>query len=174
MNKQDFTVTPDLYASKGNRFVNYIVDVIWFVALFLGFVIVVSYLFYTFSDDVSAVDDFIYKLENVNPFLDRLITSIIIALFYFTTETVLKGRTIAKYVTKTKVVLEDGSKPNAIDYLKRSFSRIIPFEALSFLGPEGRGWHDTISNTYVVDIAKFEAKKKAQSELDQIGVSQEI
>ena len=116
MNKQDFTVTPDLYASKGNRFVNYIVDVIVFVALFLGFVIVVSYLFYTFSDDVSAVDDFIYKLENVNPFLDRLITSIIIALFYFTTETVLKGRTIAKYVTKTKVVLEDGSKPNAIYY----------------------------------------------------------
>jgi len=173
MNKQDFLVTPDLYASKGNRFVNYIIDVVIFIALFLGLVIVVSYLFYTLSDDVSAVDNFIYELENINPFLDRLITSIMIAILYFTTETVLKGRTIAKYITKTKVVLQDGSNPKALDYLKRSFSRIIPFEAFSFLGSEGRGWHDTISNTYVVDLAKFEAKKKAQSELDQIGVYQD-
>lgn len=131
-------------------------------------------MFYTFSDDVSAVDDFIYELENVNPFLDRLITSVLLALLYFITEMALKGRTIAKYMTKTKVVLEDGSNPNAIDYLKRSFSRIIPFEALSFLGSEGRGWHDSISNTYMVDIAKFEAKKKAQNELDQIGISKDI
>ncbi len=174
MNNQDFRVTSDLYASKGNRFVNYIVDVIIFIALFLGFIMVASYFFYTFFDDVSVVDDFIYELETINPLLDRLITSIIVALLYFTTETVLKGRTIAKYITKTKVVLEDGSNPSTIDYLKRSFSRIIPFEAFSFLGSEGRGWHDSISNTYVVDIARFEAKKKAHSELDQIGISQDV
>ena len=72
------------------------------------------------------------------------------------------------------VVLEDGSLPSSTGYLKRSFSRMIPFEAFSFLGSEARGWHDTISKTYVVDIARFEAKKKSQNELDQIGVAQEI
>ncbi len=35
-------------------------------------------------------------------------------------------------------------------------------------------WHDTISKTYVVDIAKFEAKKKAANELDLKGVSQDL
>ncbi|WNH08862.1 hypothetical protein [Thalassobellus suaedae] len=51
---------------------------------------------------------------------------------------------------------------------------MIPFDALSFLGTIGKGWHDSISSTYVVDIGRFEAKKKTFSELDQIGVSQDI
>ena len=70
--------------------------------------------------------------------------------------------------------MEDGSKPIFQDIFLRSLCRFIPFEVFSFLGSEGRGWHDSMSNTYVVDIAKFEAKKKSQSELEQIGVAQEI
>ncbi len=174
MNTPDFMVTPDLYASKGNRFTNYIIDIIIFIVLFYGIIILASLLFYSFADDTTEIDNFIYELENINPFLDRILTGTILALMYFASETILKGRTVAKYITKTKVVLEDGSNPDTIDYLKRSFSRIIPFEAFSFLGSEGRGWHDSISKTYVVNIAKFEAKKKAQNELDQIGVEQDI
>jgi len=41
---------------------------------------------------------------------------------------------------------------------------------LSFLGDSGRGWHDSISNTYVVDERKFNAKKSNQLELELIGV----
>ncbi|SFZ90616.1 Uncharacterized membrane protein YckC, RDD family [Flaviramulus basaltis] len=141
--------------------------------MFYGFVILITLLWYSFAEEATVVDDFFYDLENINPFLDRLITGTVLALLYFITETLLKGRTVGKFVTKTKVVLEDGTMPSVIDYLKRSFSRIIPFEAFSFLGNNGRGWHDSISNTFVVDVVRFEAKKKSQSELELIGKSQD-
>ncbi|WP_072400655.1 RDD family protein [Flaviramulus basaltis] len=152
---------------------NYIIDLIINLALFYGFVILITLLWYSFAEEATVVDDFFYDLENINPFLDRLITGTVLALLYFITETLLKGRTVGKFVTKTKVVLEDGTMPSVIDYLKRSFSRIIPFEAFSFLGNNGRGWHDSISNTFVVDVVRFEAKKKSQSELELIGKSQD-
>ncbi len=167
-----FTVTPDLYASKGNRFANYIIDGILIRVIIFGAAFVVSSVYYYFADDTSVVDDFIYKEEPINPFLDILLTAFITVLLYFLLELLTKGRSVGKYVTKTKIVLEDGSQPKAVDYLKRSFSRIIPFEPFSFLGDEGRGWHDTISKTYVVDIEKFESKMKSHDELDQIGVAQ--
>lgn len=164
-----FTVTPDLYASKGNRFANYIVDFIAILLVLYAVVIGIIFLFYSFADDTSVVDSYLMELENANPLLDRLITAIVLALFYFALESLTKGRSLGKYITKTKVVMVDGSQPKAGDYLKRSFSRMIPFEAFSFLGAEGRGWHDSISKTYVVDIERFEAKRKSHQELDEIG-----
>ena len=166
---ENFIVTPDLYASKGSRFTNYIIDLISFFVVVFGTIFLFATLYYTLAEDVTPMDNFITGIENMNPLLDRLFTAIILSLLYFSTETLLKGRSVGKYITKTKVVLADGSNPSPIDYLKRSFSRVIPFEALSFLGAEGRGWHDTISNTYVVDIQKYEAKLKTHDGLEQIG-----
>lgn len=174
MAEQNFIVTPDLYATKGNRFTHYIIDLIFIVLVFYGIFLGFIFLYYSIAEDTTVMDDFLIALEDTNPILDRLITAIVLALLYFGLESLSKGRSIGKYITKTKIVLEDGSSPTSIDYLKRSFSRMIPFEAFSFLGSEGRGWHDSISNTYVVDVERFEAKKKAQSELDQIGVDQDI
>lgn len=168
-----FKVTPDLYASKGNRFAHYIIDLIAVVFVLYGVFIGFIFLYYSIVEDTTSMDVFFSELENTNPILDRLITTIVLALLYFCLEYLTKGRSVGKYITKTKVVMEDGSNPNTGDYLKRSFSRMIPFEAFSFLGSEGRGWHDTISKTYVVDIDKFEAKKKSQDELEQIGIAQE-
>lgn len=172
MSQPNFTITPDLHASKGNRFANYIIDLIVFLAIGYGLFFLIIYLCYTFLDDTTPVDTFLDDLENINGLVDRLVTGTILALCYFTTETLLKGRSIGKFVTKTIVIKEDGSTPNTIDYLKRSFSRIIPFEAFSFLGAEGRGWHDTISKTYVVDIDKLKERMNTQNSLDQIGVPQ--
>lgn len=81
-----------------------------------------------------------------------------------------KGRSIGKYFTKTKVVMEDGSVPKTTDIILRTLCRLIPFNAFSFFNDEARGWHDSMSDTYVVDIEKFEAKRNTQSELDMIGV----
>lgn len=173
MPKPNFIVTPDLHTSKSNRFINYIIDLIVILALVLGLFFLVIYLCYTFLDDDRFIDNFIDDIENVNSFVERIVSSAILAICYFATETLLKGRSVGKFVTKTKVVLQDGSNPSTIDYLKRSFSRIIPFEAFSFLGAEGRGWHDTISKTYVVDIEKLEIKMNSSNSLDQIGVPQE-
>lgn len=166
---ENFKVTPDLHTSKGNRFANYIVDFIIVLLIFYAIFLGPIFIYYAVADDTAAMDSFIYDIENTNPLLDRLITAIVFALIYFAIESLTKGRSVGKFITKTKVVLEDGSKPSSSDYLKRSFSRMIPFEPFSFLGGEGRGWHDTISKTYVVDIDKFEAKKKSYNELDQIG-----
>lgn len=168
----DFEVTPDLLTSRGNRFLHYIVDLIVIMLVLAGLFLGFLFLYYTLADDTTVMDDFLDATENINPLLDRLITAFVLALVYFAMESLTKGRSIGKYITKTKVVMEDGAAPSGLDYLKRSFSRVIPFEQFSFLGASGRGWHDTISKTYVVDIDKFEAKKKALVELEQIGLQE--
>ncbi len=40
---------------------------------------------------------------------------------------------------------------------------------VSFLGTVGKGWHDSISNTYVVKEDKFYARKNALIALEKIG-----
>ena len=173
MNNQNFRVTPDLYATKGNRFANYIIDKIVFYALIFGLSFLTAAIVYSTFTDTTAFDEFLYDIENMGRLMDRLVTGIIFSVFYMIFEILLKGKTIGKYVTKTLVVMEDGSKPKTSDIVLRSLCRLIPFDAFSFLGTEGKGWHDSMSNTYVVDEKRFIAKRNAQSELDQIGVLQE-
>ncbi|MEK7253493.1 MAG: RDD family protein [Bacteroidota bacterium] len=71
--------------------------------------------------------------------------------YYLVTETIFNGKTIGKFITKTVVVNMDGSPVAFPTVLGRSFARLIPFEAFSFLGASGRGWHDTLTKTMVVD-----------------------
>ena len=73
-------------------------------------------------------------------------------MIYYTTLEYTTGRTIAKHITKTKVVDENGKKPNFQAILIRSLCRFIPFEPLSFLGEDKRGWHDKLSKTKVIEI----------------------
>ena len=174
MESRNFKVTPDLYASKGNRFANYLIDIIAIFAVLIGLFIGFLFLYYQFVTDTSVVDSFLDESEDMNPFLDRIITGLVLVFFYFLMESIFKGKSLGKLITKTRVVMEDGSNPSYIDFLKRSFCRLIPFEAFSFLGSEGRGWHDSISKTYVVDEKRFNTKINSQSELDQIGVEQEL
>jgi len=58
-------------------------------------------------------------------------------------------KTVAKFITKTKVVNYDGSKPTSSDILRRTLCRIIPFDAISFLF-SANGFHDRLSNTKVI------------------------
>ena len=76
--------------------------------------------------------------------------AVITGLIYFSVLEASTGRTIAKYITKTKVVNEKGEKPDFGTALVRSLARFIPFEAFSFLG-SGTGWHDKFSNTRVIE-----------------------
>lgn len=71
--------------------------------------------------------------------------------YYFLMETVANGKTIGKFVTKTKVVTVDGRKPKPETILGRSFVRQVPFEAFSFLGEAPNGWHDRWTKTIVID-----------------------
>ena len=111
-------------------------------------------------------------LAELTTFQDYAFSYTFFITYYFSMEA-LTQKTFGKYITNTMVVLKNGEKPATKDLLIRSLCRIIPFNALSFLGENGKGWHDSISETFVVDIKKFEGKKKQESELEQIGISLE-
>lgn len=67
-------------------------------------------------------------------------------LYYFIFE-LTTGQTIGKIITKTKVVdINSGGKPSFIGVLKRTISRLIPIDFLSYLF-SSNGIHDILSKT---------------------------
>lgn len=123
------------HASKGQRFVNYLLDQVAMTGMMSAFFI--------FSGLVEVFED--SKLGN-------WIIGAISALIYYTLmESFLQGKSLGKYVTKTRVVTHEGYQPELYTILVRSLSRVVPFDALSFLFKEPGGWHDEWSKTYVVE-----------------------
>jgi hypothetical protein len=78
-------------------------------------------------------------------------------IYYFVFES-LWQRTPAKFITGTKVVNADGSKPSIAKIAKRTAIRFIPFEGLSYLGDKACGWHDRWSQTFVIRAKRFPTK----------------
>ncbi len=71
--------------------------------------------------------------------------------------------TPAKLILGRVVVNEYGEKPDFTQLLKRSYSRIVPFETFSCLSTQG--WHDTWSNTIVIrkkDLKELQLAIKMQ------------
>jgi uncharacterized RDD family membrane protein YckC len=74
-------------------------------------------------------------------------------------------RTFGKLITGTIVVSSDiYKKPSFEQILGRSFLRLIPFEAFTFISNRPKGWHDLISHTMVITIKErrsyFNVKKR--------------
>ena len=166
LNYKQFKVTEEMLASKSKRFANYVIDRILFYSVFL-LLGVLTYIMAEFIGNESFYI-FLENLDSINPLLDKLITAIIFVIFYFILESISQ-RTIGKLVTQTKVVLENGEKPAPETIILRSLCRFIPFNAISFLGNIPRGWHDTISKTFVVDLKVFEEQKKFHEDFHLIG-----
>lgn len=107
----------------------------------------------------SASFEFIVRGGKIQPFLTALENGlgergafiVIVAFFrvfyYGIFESVL-GVTVAKTLTETRVTDEEGNKPPVSSILKRTFLRLVPFEALTFFTP--LGLHDRWSETYVI------------------------
>lgn len=96
--------------------------------------------------------------------LDSAIFALLFVMYYLIFETLFQ-RTPAKFITGTKVVNFDGTKPTLFTILKRTLIRIfIPFEALSFLGEKVYGWHDRWSGTYVIRAKRFESREAKVSQ----------
>jgi len=87
---------------------------------------------------------------------------------FFSFEYFTKGRSIGKYITKTKVVSVDGTAPTQKDFFIRNISRLVPFDGLSFLKQDG-GWHDLWSDTRVVNWEKYKSDYEMQQELNELG-----
>ena len=125
-----------LTAGKGVRFLNLLIDYATFftASMVLGFLI-----------GLSGQQDLLrWVTEN-----ETLYGFILIICYYLATEG-LFARSVGKFITGCKVVDEKGGRPSFMQIVGRTFSRLIPFDALSFLGGNGRGMHDSIPRTYVV------------------------
>lgn len=70
-----------------------------------------------------------------------------IFFYYYIMEATL-GTTVGKLITGCVVVDAKGRRTSNAKIAGRSAARFIPFDAFSFLG--NRGWHDSLSDTYVV------------------------
>jgi uncharacterized RDD family membrane protein YckC len=149
MKSKEFTITENVLASQGQRFLNVIIDSLFIYILILsaGTTIVLI---------AEATNNFAVSgwVENMNVVEIMVYGLLILFLYYFLTE-VYFSRTLAKLVTRTVVVKSDGSKPTIKMIFIRTLSRFILFEGLSYLGSVSRGWHDTFSGTYVVKKKKL-------------------
>ncbi|MDR0754235.1 MAG: RDD family protein [Prevotellaceae bacterium] len=114
--------TNKILASKTKRFFNFIIDMCI----------------------VSIIEILFYLLFNVSVSIGFLLIYI---CYYSITEGAFKT-TAGKLITNTKVVNSDGTAITNV--FIRIVCRIIPFEALSYLG-KSIGWHDRFSKTVVID-----------------------
>jgi uncharacterized RDD family membrane protein YckC len=167
MAQAEFKVTDDLMASRGHRFLNYIIDVVIIYILIFGVSIIIALI----ANYLEATS-FLEWLQNING-LEEYLIYFIIMIPYFTLMESIFSKSVGKFITKTMVVLEDGSKPESGTILRRTLCRIIPFDGLSFLGTPSRGWHDSITDTYVVRKDDFERSKELFYAFDEIGVNQD-
>ncbi|GAB0155470.1 hypothetical protein CHRYSEOSP005_07310 [Chryseobacterium sp. Alg-005] len=155
-------IVEDNRASTGIRFSNYIIDsiVLIIVNMILSFIALFLY-------EITALTFF--DFYNNGGLLWEIVSgNIICAIYYYLWERFSDGRTVGKYLTNTKVISTDGLQPSAQQILYRSLSRIVPFDAISFLGG-GNGWHDSWSDTRVIDIKKYNAERQTKEEINSIG-----
>ena len=134
-------------ADKGQRLANYIIDLVVFYAILI-FIVYISSVIY-FSINPSAAEEYLRNKDSAGTSLFYYVLAYTVLILVYTLfEGGLKGKTIGKYITKTRAVKLDGSKITWKDALLRTLSRIVPFEPFSGLGDNL--WHDSWTNTMVV------------------------
>jgi uncharacterized RDD family membrane protein YckC len=132
-------------AGLSKRFANFLLDGIFMVLMGIVFGFLLGVVLAMFSPDSLSF------FETDNFFLEYFL-NFLIGMVYYSFFEAMTGQTPAKYITKTRVVNEEGEKPDMNTILIRSLCRYIPFEPFSFLGSDNRGWHDTISKTQVIEV----------------------
>lgn len=128
---------PLRYATRGQRFATLLLDTFFF--LLLAIVIGIGFVLLDLERELDAIPD---------PLLD-----VLLMLLYYAPQEAYSGRTLGKWIMKTRVVNEQGGPISTGQVFGRTLCRMIPFEAFSFLsaGEQGpRGWHDSIPKTIVV------------------------
>jgi uncharacterized RDD family membrane protein YckC len=142
--QNQFEVTDDILASQGQRFLNLLLDYVGQIALMMLVGVVIGVI-----SVVTGNQQLANMFDNMNTLTEYGFT-IVLVLIYYNMFEIFTSRTLGKFITKTIVVDEYGNKPEYQTIMIRSLCRLIPFDALSFLGATSRGWHDSISRTYVV------------------------
>lgn len=162
--QDNIQITKDMLASKNKRLANFIIDYIIRIILMVVLGLIVG-----FCAFFAGNDEIINDLDNMNRMGELLLDFLFLLIYYVVFESI-NGRTIGKYITNTKVLMIDGSKAESEKILWRTLSRIVPFEFLSFLGSDDKGWHDRWTDTVVVDLKKYEEVKNSRNSISEIGV----
>ena len=130
-------------ATMGRRVADMFID--GFLSSTIAQLIAIPFFSPFISPDKAPPDRF--SIINI---LAALVVTSLLFLYYFIFEVTL-NRTPAKYITRIKVVMDDGTKPKAKAIFIRTLCRFIPFEMLSFLShSKPIGWHDRFSKTRVI------------------------
>jgi uncharacterized RDD family membrane protein YckC len=155
MKNTEFTVTDDLWATRGQRFINCILDllIVHIILASIGTTVIII-------GDVTNNYELSNWIESTTTLEKLLFWILTLFFYYFLTETYF-SRTFAKYFTKTIVVTKNGSRPRTHLIFIRTLSRFIPLEGITFLWGDFRGLHDLFSDTYVVRKHEFNHKKGA-------------
>ena len=122
------------------RFLHHILDTLFIIFLLFS----ISGIFFYFKDfkGTNIIPDFLNNRFGIYVFI------FIMRFIYFPFFEKLFGSTPAKFLTNSRVVNSKAEIPSSEKIFERTLYRHIPFDAFSFLGR--KGWHDSISETYVV------------------------
>ncbi len=126
-------------ASKAKRLANFVLDFIIFYIALIAFFFAVGF---TMVSSGGVVND------------NDLVINLLVLAWYFIYfglgEWYFKGRTPAKFITKTRVVNMGGTFPSVQKTMLRALCRLIPFLPIVYLFTE-KPWHDSLTQTRVVD-----------------------
>ncbi|MEO5682717.1 MAG: RDD family protein [Chitinophagaceae bacterium] len=140
-------------AAMAKRLCNYLID--FFIFCFLLAILLIV---------INPVYPLMQKMLAKQPvdFTEQLMINFLYGLYMAVMETVLKGKTLGKYITGTRAVSQEGLPVDAQTAFKRGLIRIIPFpfEQLSMLLFPPYPWHDKWTNSFVVDESKSILPKK--------------
>lgn len=140
---QDFHEPVHEFATIGQRFLNFIIDVVSFfvIMMILGFFLGIAFMTSIQNDPDKGSGGLIQLL-----FLLLYFGTIVL---YYTLLEGSKGKTLGKLITKTKTVQIDGSPIGYQKAFLRSICRFVPFEFISILFGKMM-WHDQWTYTMVV------------------------
>ena len=158
-----YVVKEQVWAKNELRFLNHIIDSI------VIYVLIIILFFILGLVGGLADSDVLFDFLELG---GGLVSTIFFWGFYVLYYVVLESRyqvTVGKLLTKTIVVNSYGEKPTMNSIWSRSFSRLIPFDAFSFIGVNSHGWHDSISKTHVVSKSLLKEKKQLFEALNHLG-----
>lgn len=136
---------PMNYATTGQRFANFLIDLLIAYAFTFVAGIILGAILLT---GMSVGEMETYYASPGPQFLNILVSLVAGITAYTLIEGATKGKTLGKLITGTRAVQEDGGHITWKNAFIRSLCRYIPFEPFSALG--GFPWHDRLSKTVVI------------------------
>ena len=128
-------------ASKFKRLFNLVVDYCFvFVLLIVVFFVLI----------LAGAEEWVPTREHSEELTRQVISVGALFIYYVITEYFWSGKSLGKFITRTKVIMQNGDSPNLKAVLYRAFTRFIPFEFLSLL-VDNQTWHDRLSGTIVIE-----------------------